>query len=453
MNNSTVLWVTMLAVALGACGAEGGDYATDAGSRRDVPSASRDTGSVDPSDSDPDVRSVVLPHTMCTPDPSCPAGATLTGRVFAPNGTDPISNAMVYIPSGDVAPFSTALTCDLCQTNIAGCTYATSGPDGSFTLTGAPIGSRDIIIEKGRFRRRAHLEITCGTASLPAETTRLPRNNTEGELPRIAVANGDYDKLECVLRKIGVDAGAIDIYNLTTHLAEPGRPSFETLLRNRAMMNGYNVIFINCSDPLQYLTDASVISNIREYVASGGRLYITDQSYDHIAHVPEWSSMVCWEGASCPSDPPVGVADIGQDGLETDATVDDPDLARWLHELGATNADGTVHLTHFLAGWAMQHSHGIEVKQWMSGPVASDPDSPLPGISGVRPLTITFDYNHCGRVLYSSYHTLGRETDTCGDGGTPCHFPNYCDSSALSPQERVLEYLIFEISTCVQEPG
>ena len=65
--------------------------------------------------------------------------------------------------------------------------------------------------------------------------------------------------------------------------------------------------------------------------------------------------------------------------------------------------------------------------------------------SGVLPLTTTFDYNSCGRGLYSSYHTLGR--DIFDTGTEP--FPAYCPTGQLSPQERVLEYLILEIADCI----
>jgi hypothetical protein len=49
-------------------------------------------------------------------------------------------------------------------------------------------------------------------------------------------------------------------------------------------------------------------------------------------------------------------------------------------------------------------------------------------------------------VLYSSYHTAGR--DGLGLGGDT--FPNYCASGGLTPQERVLEYLIFHIADCIE---
>jgi hypothetical protein len=54
-------------------------------------------------------------------------------------------------------------------------------------------------------------------------------------------------------------------------------------------------------------------------------------------------------------------------------------------------------------GHAVRGTDGRERASLAEGPVTGD------GLSGVRPLTTTFDYNACGRGLYSSYHTLGRD--------------------------------------------
>src|SRR4051812_11761696 len=44
---------------------------------------------------------------------TCPGGGTttLSGKVYAPNGTLPLYNAIVYIPSVPVDPFTSGVTC------------------------------------------------------------------------------------------------------------------------------------------------------------------------------------------------------------------------------------------------------------------------------------------------------------------------------------------------------
>ena len=66
---------------------------------------------------------------------------------------------------------------------------------------------------------------------------------------------------------------------------------------------------------------------------------------------------------------------------------------------------------------------------------------------GTRPLTVTFDYKGCGRVHYSTYNTepngLVVETE---------RWPASCKTK-FSPQERLLEYLFFNVAACVGPPG
>jgi hypothetical protein len=45
---------------------------------------------------------------------------------------------------------------------------------------------------------------------------------------------------------------------------------------------------------------------------------------------------------------------------------------------------------------------------------------------------------NCGRVVFTSYHVVSTTTAA---------------GTALSAQERVLEYLFFRLSTCIQAPG
>src|SRR5262249_37782282 len=99
-----------------------------------------------------------------------------------------------------------------------------------------------------------------------------------------------------------------------------------------------------------------------------------------------------------------------------------------------------VQISDLLAPWVLAHA-------------TADPNGPTPSTTwvhgvtngGDRPLTITYDYNHCGKVLCSSYHT--REPG--GAGSTPV--PSSCKWSPtlMTAQEKILEYLLLEISDCV----
>src|SRR5687768_16257275 len=65
---------------------------------------------------------------------ACPSGqqTTVSGRVLAPNGVDPIPYAQVFVPV-EVAPIEAGVACELCSAIDGNALVkVTSGVDGSF---------------------------------------------------------------------------------------------------------------------------------------------------------------------------------------------------------------------------------------------------------------------------------------------------------------------------------
>src|SRR5580704_12674464 len=73
---------------------------------------------------------------------TCPGTGTttITGTVYAPNGTDPLPNVVVYIPSTAVAPFAPGVACLLAGEPASGSPIVstTSAVNGTFTLSNVP---------------------------------------------------------------------------------------------------------------------------------------------------------------------------------------------------------------------------------------------------------------------------------------------------------------------------
>ncbi|MBW2735142.1 MAG: carboxypeptidase regulatory-like domain-containing protein [Deltaproteobacteria bacterium] len=361
---------------------------------------------------------------------------TLTGKVFAPNGKDPVAGALVAIPV-TLTPLPDTVQCSTC--NIPGDYHARTYTDatGAFTLEGLPQRSPlQLEIRKGMFRRVVEVDFPgcAGPVSLPADKTTLPgKNKHYGDLdriPRIAVITGAWDRLEKVLDKLGVEEKVF--FNGTDLLG--GSESMQALLQNGALLAQHHIVFINCGTRFEALvTQPGPARNVlREYVKAGGRLFATDYSYDFIEQVfPEFidfqaSTQNEW---TLPEEP--NAAEVGTANLDFEADVMDESLAQWLKlpEIGALLPNGKLHVRGFKDFWAMQSSVSERGKVWVSGRVSGI------GVSGeTRPLTSSYSFidddgQGCGRVFFSSYHTHGEQT-------------------VLLPQERVLEYLMLEIGTC-----
>jgi hypothetical protein len=373
----------------------------------------------------------------CAPQPP----AMVSGKVYAPNGVDPVAGASVHVPLA-LSPLPKTVQCESCAVKGRFASHIYSKADGSFVLP-VPNGSFKLGIQKGHFRRVIDLTVpACAQVALTKDQTTLPGKNAQwsslDEVPSIAVVSGAYDQMEKVLDKLGLQERTI--YNGKDYGTGP--ESVQALLQNGGLMRSYHIILVNCGTKFEALVTSpgAARNNIREYVRQGGRLFVTDFSYDYVEQV--FPELIDFEGSdSTPSSQPEepNAAELGScpGGTSCElwsvrATILDKDLKAWLGlaEIKALLSSGEVELTGFMTGWAVMKSVNEKVggKVWVTAPMI------WAGGTGVRPLTMTAEYRDtdgsgCGRVAFSSYHTHGAATE-------------------LSPQERILEYLMLEIGAC-----
>jgi len=148
---------------------------------------------------------------LCLQQTSCPGNGTtsISGVVYAPNGTDPLPNVTVYIPNDTVQPFTPGVDCPISGAPPSGSPLVGTITDvnGKFTLVDMPVGANiPLVIVSGRWRRQLTIPGTtvCTNTALPASFAVMPQDQTQGDIPKIAIATGKVDQVECVLLKMGI---------------------------------------------------------------------------------------------------------------------------------------------------------------------------------------------------------------------------------------------------------
>lgn len=353
--------------------------------------------------------------------------ATVSGVVYAPNGTDPLSQALVYVAGAAASAAGD-------PPGVPHQAYDYTEPDGSFELTNVPTGSQSIVMQKGAFSKTVSYTVVAGANVMPAADTTLPASDGSSML----VVTGDYDYIENVLAKLGlgdVDSGgslvigteSFDLVDGNSSLADADYDNFDTFFATPANFDNYRTIFLNCGNHYEesFLADTAAVAKLKSWVAAGGRLYCTDWSYDFCEQLwPERISFYGGIGADGLTATP-GTPDFAQLGASMDTvpcTINDAFMLSWMDGVGATNTDDTFDVIEWLPAWVPMIEVAGDVKVWATGSVTYG----FPAVSNDLPVTVSFA-DGTGVVMFSSYHTE--------DFGTV----------ELTAQDRVLQYLIFEI--------
>jgi len=395
--------------------------------------------------------------------PSVPVPRTINGKLVMPNGETPLSNGLIYIPVDATAAKTivsqkvrhkparaTAVAEGGCGTPpVAVVAQACTRSDGSFTLDATfPAGNFPLVAHKGVFTTQANLVIGADT-TVNMEPVKIDVGNV-----KMAVVGGVYDHLEWVLADIGFAEkdGAFlkhgtqkfDLYDgsgvgfIDAPAGTAPYPSAKELYTQRKdgsfPINDYDVVFINCGvDEENIMSIPDVAPVLRDYVNNGGRVYITDRSYDFVEQAfPEYIDFYGSDGVDEKDPEFIDSAEEGSSLTETDATFSPSrqgeDLKSYLAGVpcvlgSCLNANGTVHIDSFSGGWAVINgvhaAHANDTTLWMEGNVLLGFDD----IPAVKPLVASFPFGQ-GMVMYSSYHTHG---------------------GVNTPTEWIMQYLVFEL--------
>jgi len=448
---------------------------------------------------------------MCAAQMKCPSGTTsITGTVYDPAGKVPLYNVIVYVPDGPLANIATGASCATCSASVSGKPIATAITDssGSFKLDNVPVGvDFPLVMQVGKWRRQVTVkasEVTqCTSTAIvdassgPDRRLRLPRNQSEGSIPKIAITAGDADRLQCLFTRIGIDTaeftnpdskGAINIYNDNYNLA--GKASYDNgtawpsafpFWSDINSMMKYDVILMACgssqnryngnkkpadgTDPAastNVLTDAMKL-NMVQYLARGGRTFAEHYHLGWLKAYPPLKDIVKYPCVAGGSDNPCSIAPDGHApfgdvatwvddssadlGSNITATIDQSfpkgqAFASWLQAVGGSTALGTIML-------------GSDVKQTAINTIQPPSQKWITQPGYVHYFTFNAPTTappaaQCGRFVFTGLHVASAVVSGADADTKDKPFPSGCVITRdLSAPEKALEFMIFDLTSCL----
>lgn len=402
-----------------------------------------------------------VPCPLCQLQQACSGGVTTTVSGTAVTAAlmnpDPLYNAVVYIPNiaqgFELVRLPDGPSCDRCTplTLDNAVSSAITGPDGKFTLTDVPVGQGiPLIVQLGSWRRQFTIDVQpCMDNQLPLGTVRLPRNQVEGDIPLTAIATGNVDRLQCLMRKIGIEdseftlptgTGRIHMYVANGSTLGDTTPSITELagvdMGQAGVLSRYTQVLLPCEGaPLE--KPAMSQANFLEYVNNGGRAFATHFSYTWLNMNGPMAATATW----------VAPDPFGGGGMDMMATLvanidtsfqKGADFQQWLALTGALTSDMPPQIT------IQEPRMSVSALAPMGGAqrwIYADMPMSVQHFTVDTPVLATPD-EVCGRVVFSDFHVLNART-----AGTV--FPMECDDMPLSAQEKVLEFMLFDLASCI----
>jgi hypothetical protein len=410
---------------------------------------------------------------------------TITGKVYDPAGKVPLYNVLVYVPNAPVLPFTDGATCDRCDASVVNpVTSAVTDETGTFVLQDAPAGANvPLVIQVGKWRRQLVIPqvASCAdTALMDPQVTRLPRNKAEGDIPKIAIAVGAADQMECLPLRMGIDpaefttaAGDGRIHLFLGHRNTRGgggggggqQPvmkfdaahgdaaltSADDLWGTTASLMKYDITILSCEGgSYEEQKPMNFRQALYDYESAGGRVFA---SHWHNIWFEEGPAPLPTTGTWNTRMPnPAGTPDNENgDGTPQMATINQTfptgeALAKWLLNVGASTMQGNMDVTYPRDN--IQAVNPDLAREWITVNNPNFPDAPkaVQYMSFNAPLGAADD-KICGRAVYTDLHVASVDNNTVANG---MGFPASCEVRDLSAQEKAVAFMLFDLSACVQ---
>ena len=406
----------------------------------------------------------------CTGQPK----TTVRAKIYSPSGDLPIYDVAVYVPNKPVDPINDGPTCDTCATPTSGQPIASAltNAAGEFTMEDVPVGTDvPLVIQIGKWRREIKLpEVKAcqENAFDDKDLFRLPRNQNEGHLPKIGMSTGEADNLECLLRRLGVDdseftnpdgPGRVNIFaddgSASGYSSGPSYPIAEPALWGTVdNLKKYDLVLMSCqgSQSNGRLHTTVEKQALKDYVDGGGRVFLEHYHYSWVRggnedqaiedarkYLPTpFPAIAVW---ATPADPSIDDGYPSFRDYQIDVSFPKgKDFADWLVNVGASTTNAVISLED-VKNPALDVVANVS-QRWIYN-VNGNPQA-VPYLSVNTPIGTSPD-QQCGRLIHTGIHVAKVANDN-----TTAGFPNGCVSAQLSAQEKAMAFLLFDLSSCVQ---
>jgi hypothetical protein len=431
---------------------------------------------------------------------SCSGGTTsISGVVYDPAGKNPLYNIAVYVPGAplEALPKGVLTGSDACSCSAlfksGAVVSTTTGVDGSFKLTNAPVGMGvPLVLQVGKWRRLVNINTTqCQDNPQPDKSLTLPSTvaagDTNDNIPDIAVSTGSADTLECLMERIGLPTseyvagpggggGHVHVYSggtgggggrggggVGTQEMPPmmGAPASDmNLWSSQDQLMPYDITLLSCEGGETYNANPPVLES---YLNAGGRVFASHFHYawfaGPIGTMQNYTAPADWGTNLAAWTPGSNGMNSGAIGGIIDTTLNGSTMAfpkgvalqQWLTNVGALGQGGVPagELSIFQPRFnAVVSAANTPSQPW----ITSDQMSGMPGqtmyFSFDTPVNAPAGANgqpaYCGRAVFSDLHVAGDPSTM--DNPPP---PGGCSTGDLSPQEKALEFMLFDLSSCV----
>ncbi|HEX8108628.1 MAG TPA: hypothetical protein VF516_12930, partial [Kofleriaceae bacterium] len=417
---------------------------------------------------------------------------TLTGTVFAPNGTLPLFGVSVYVPNSAPGAFQPGVQCGSCGDALPGdpIVQVVTDEAGQFVLPQVPDGADiPVVITIGKWRRQIRLArvAACTTQTIEAADTTLPKSRddltpatTSVDLPQIAISTGSADSLECLVRRLGIadpeittdqQGGKIHLFadtGATVDAVGVGVSSFDAGFRGGAgafsdsqtlwgtagdpgKLNDYDIVILSCEGGQHVETKSQqAMDHLKAYADRGGRVFL---SHWHNIWIEGSTSgrnanatkPAVWPGlAQWPNDSPT---DPTADTIDETHNPKGPSFATWMLNVGGSppGMRDAIPLQDGTGKDTCSTVDSTSVEQWVYWQMDAQTQM-AQDFQFTTPIEQPLG-DRCGKVVFSDMHVSGGPV-TNGTMIPP--YPTSCGTETeLSPQEKALAFMFFDISSCV----